>query len=427
MTSSCVFGRNCASQNVQKERVIFLRKRDSDSSPVKEWRRAILHVDMDAFYASVEQLDNPELRGKPLIVGGSPRSRGVVSAASYEVRPYGVRSAMPTAKALRLCPHALLVRPRMERYAEVSEVIFEIFSRVTPLVQAISLDEAFLDVTGCQRLHGDPVTIARRIRASIRKETGLTASVGVACCRFMAKIASDLDKPDGLTVIPEEEMLDRLAPMPVSKIWGVGPVTNRRLAKLGITTIGQLREWPVEALEAELGQSGVDLHRLAHGHDDSEVLSEEEEKSISHECTFSIDITDREELETVMREHADKVAARLRRAALSGRVVFLKLRYGDFTTVTRRKTLPGPTSLAESIFTEARELLRGRTEAGRRPVRLIGVGMAGLAEAEERQGNLFARESKTNAKLERLERTADDIRAKLGKEAIQRASLKFRE
>lgn len=392
------------------------------------WRRAILHVDMDAFYASVEQRDNPELRGKPLIVGGSPQSRGVVSAASYEVRPYGVRSAMPTAKALRLCPHAILIHPRMHRYAEVSGVIFDIFSRVTPLVQSVSLDEAFLDVTGCQRLHGDPVTIARRIRASIRKETELTASVGVASCRFVAKIASDLDKPDGLTVIPENEMLERLAPLPVSKIWGVGPVTNRRLAGLGIETIGQLRQWPVESLEAELGQVGLDLHDLANGRDESEVLSDEEEKSVSHECTFATDITDMEELETAMREHSDKVSTRLRKYGLTGKVVFIKLRYQDFTTLTRRKTLQTATSLSETIYREACELLRSRTEAGRRPVRLIGVGVSGFGDSGGSQGNLFAPAKKEdNAKIERLERTADDIRAKLGKGAIQRASIKFRE
>lgn len=214
----------------------------------------------------------------------------------------------------------------MERYQEVSEVVFAIFHRVTPLVQPVSLDEAFLDVTGCQRLHGDPVTIARRIRLSIKNETGLTASVGVASCRFMAKIASDLDKPDGLTVIPEEEMLDRLAPLPVGKIWGVGAVTGKRLDRLGIKTIGQLREWPEETLVAEFGQSGHDLWQLANGIDTSEVDSEEEEKSISHETTFAKDIVDIEELKVVLLELADRVASRLRSHAVAGRVVFLKLR-----------------------------------------------------------------------------------------------------
>lgn len=397
-------------------------------APAAPWRRAILHVDMDAFYASIEQRDNPELRGKPLIVGGSPKSRGVVSAASYEIRPYGVRSAMPTAKALRLCPHAILVRPRMHRYAEISEAIFAVFSRFTPLVQSVSLDEAFLDVTGCQRLHGDPVAIAGRIRAEIKRETGLTASVGVASCRFMAKIASDLDKPDGLTVVPEEEMLTRLAPLPVSRIWGVGPVTNRRLARLGIATIGQLREWPMEALEAELGQTGIDLHLLANGRDDSPVSPHEEEKSVSHETTFATDIIELSRLETSLREQSDKVSARLRLSNLSGRVVFIKLRYHDFTTVTRRRTLDAHTHLSATIYAAARELMRERTEAGRRPVRLIGVGVADLAAGgEQRQMSLFDDRTRDNERMERLERATDGIRAKLGKEAIQRASVKFRE
>lgn len=390
------------------------------------WPRAILHVDMDAFYASVEQLDNPELRGKPLIVGGSPKSRGVVSAASYEVRPYGVRSAMPTAKALRLCPHAILIRPRMERYQQVSAEIFAIFHAVTPLVQPVSLDEAFLDVTGSQRLHGDPVAIAKGIRAAIREKTGLTASVGVASCRFVAKIASDLDKPDGLTVISECEMADRLGPLSVNKIWGVGPVTNRRLEALGIKTIAQLREWPLEALQSELGQSGVDLHHLANGHDASEVVPDEEEKSISHETTFARDIVDRDFLEVTMRELADKVASRLRRHRLTGRVVFIKVRYHDFSLATRRKTLTDPTNLSEVIFSVGRELLRTRTEAGSRPIRLVGIGMAGIAEEKEHQGSLFAAsEDKKLERIERLERVADDIRAKLGKNAIGRASGKL--
>lgn len=401
------------------------------------WPRAVLHVDMDAFYASVEQRDHPEYRGKPLIVGGLPRQRGVVSAASYEVRPYGVRSAMPTAKALKLCPHAILIPPRMERYKEVSTQIFSVFYRYTPLVQSISLDEAFLDVTGSQRLYGDPVNIARRIRREIKEETELTASVGVASCRFVAKIASDLDKPDGLTVVPAEEMLDRLGPLPVGKLWGVGPVTNRRLEKLGIRSIADLRSWPRDSLEKEFGRSGGDLFDLAHCIDISEVVADEdsEEKSISHEETFSIDITDLGALETVLREHADRVATRMRRRGLTGRVVFIKVRYQDFTTVTRRLTIPKATALSEHIYRHGRELMRKRTEAGTRPIRLLGIGMAGLSEAGEVQRSLFGESASQSAntgnkseesRIERLERTADAIRAKLGKEAIQRASVKYR-
>lgn len=398
------------------------------------WPRAILHVDMDAFYASVEQLDHPEYRGKPLIVGGSPHERGVVSAASYEVRPYGVRSAMPTAKALKLCPHAILVRGRMDRYKEVSDQFFAIFYRYTPQVQSISLDEAFLDVTGSQRLYGDPVTIAMRIRKEIKEETGLTASVGVASCRFVAKIASDLDKPDGLTVVPASEMLDRLGPLPVSKLWGVGPVTNKRLEKYGIKTIADLRAWPRDALKKELGNSGLDLYDLAHCIDDSEVIADEdsEEKSISHEETFARDLMDMKALETVLREHADRVATRMRRHGLLGRVVFIKVRYSDFSLVSRRITIEKSTCLAELIFRHGIALLHERTEAGKRPVRLLGVGMAGLSEGGDIQGVLFgepaesAKDDKQLERLGRLEQTTDAIRAKLGKEAIQRASVKFR-
>ncbi len=390
------------------------------------WKRAILHVDMDAFYASVEQRDNPELRGRPVIVGGTPESRGVVSAASYEVRTYGVRSAMPTAKALRLCPHAVLVHPRIQRYAEVSAEIFDIFEKVTPLIQPVSLDEAFLDVTGSQRLHGDPVTIARRIRLSVKSKTGLTASVGVASCRFVAKIASDLDKPDGLTVVPEEEMLARLSPLPVSKIWGVGPVTNKRLLGLGIVTIGQLRSWPLESLEGEFGQSGRELHELAHGIDPSEVVVNEKEKSVSHEVTFAKDILDREVLERELLGLSDKVAMRLRRYGLSGRTVFIKVRYDDFTTVTRRVTLEDSTHLSETIFTHARMLLRERTDGGRRRVRLIGVGVSGFNETPKQKSLFSDSGSSADERRERLERMTDSIKAKLGKSAIERASVKFR-
>lgn len=389
------------------------------------WQRAILHVDMDAFYASVEQRDRPDLRGRPVIVAGDPERRGVVSAASYEVRAYGVRSAMPTAKALRLCPHAIRVFPRMERYAEVSRAVFAIFARVTPLVQAVSLDEAFLDVTASQRLHGDPVAIAQKIRAAIFAETGLTASVGVASTRITAKIASDLDKPDGLTVVPDSEREARLDPLPVRRIWGVGPVTNRHLEKLGILTIGQLRQWPVEALRAALGKSGVDLHALANGRDDSEVVPDADEKSISHETTFAADVMSMDALETVLRGLSDKVSTRLRRHGMAGRVVFLKLRYSDFSTVTRRKTISGVTNLSEVIYATALELLRARTQAGKRPVRLIGVGVAGFGGKMEVQGDLFAKGTQNCAKMDRLERAADAIREKLGKSALQRASVQL--
>jgi DNA polymerase-4 len=319
----------------------------------------------------------------------------------------------------------------MDRYAEMSERIFSIFARVTPLVQPISLDEAFLDVTACQRLHGDPVRIAKRIRKTIRLATGLTASVGVASCRFAAKIASDLDKPDGLTVIPENELTQRLAPLPVGKIWGVGPVTRRRLSRLGIETIGQLSQWPEAALTAELGTAGREISRLARGLDDSPVIPEEEEKSLSCEHTFARDVLHSDELENVLLEQAERVSERLRKRGLAGRTVVLKLRYADFTTITRRRTLAAPTRLAETIWAAAVELLRRSGESGSRPVRLIGVGAAGLSPAARAAPagriGLFPPPEDRIAKLERLASATDGIRDKLGAGSIQRASLRFRE
>ena len=407
-----------------------------ESRDFTPWPRAVLHADMDAFYASVEQLDHPEWRGKPLIVAGRPEDRGVVSAASYEVRPYGVRSAMPTARALRLCPKAILVPPRMERYEEVSDQVFDIFRRVTPLVEPVSLDEAFLDVTGSQRLHGPPETMARRLKLTVKKETSLTVSVGVAANKFTAKIASDLEKPDGLVVIRPEEVARRLAPLPVGRLWGVGPKTASRLERLGIRLVGDLTAWPQETLEEALGSQGPELLRLARGLDDSPVVADAEAKSLSRECTFAADVLSLAELDRELLRQSDSVMRRMRARGLAGKTVTLKLRYQDFTTLTRRRTLAEPVSTARTLYAAARELLRDRTEAGRRPVRLIGMGLSGLRPGEdgahegaERQASLFepapeeeARRRRTE-KTEKSERAAERIREKLGAGAITRAVL----
>lgn len=394
------------------------------------WPRAILHVDMDAFFASVEQLDNPDLHGKPVIVGGSLDGRGVVAAASYEARAFGVHSAMPTARAYRLCPRGVFLPGRMERYGEVSKVIHAIFARFTPLVRPLSVDEAFLDVTGCQRLFGPPAAIGRRLKETIRAETGLTASVGAAPTLFVAKVASDLEKPDGLVLIREEEVLDRLAPLPIRRIWGVGPKLAERLERLGVHTVEQLRAWPLDALVAKYGEMGGQLWRLARGIDPREIHDQgrEPEKSISNETTFAKDILDRAQLERILLRLADKVASRAREAGYRGRVVQLKLRYDDFGTVTRRVSLPTPTHLAREIHAAALRLLRERTEAGRRPARLIGVGIAHLVTAGPTQGGLFSATDTSidEAELQRteaLERATDEIRARLGRSAIGRASL----
>ncbi|MFH0911245.1 MAG: DNA polymerase IV [Planctomycetota bacterium] len=384
------------------------------------WPRAILHVDMDAFFTSVEALDNPALRGKPVIVGGTVESRGVVAAASYEARRYGVHSAMSMARAVRLCPGGVFLPPRGARYAEVSRRVREIFERFTPLVEPVSVDEAFLDVTGSQRLFGFPLAIARRVKDLIREETGLTASVGVAGTRFVAKLASDLEKPDGLVVIPDAEVLDRLAPLDASRLPGVGGKTVAALARLGIRTIGDLRAWPEEDLADRFGAFGEHLHALSLGRDSSEVAVEGEAKSVSNEHTFAEDVRGIDGLLPMLHRLADKVAGRMRAEGVVGRVVTLKLRYGNFDTVTRRRTLPEPSALASVLAEEALALLRGRTEAAARPVRLLGVGMSGLSpEDAAAQRSLFTQ--KASARTEALERAADSIRKKMGRDAIVRA------
>lgn len=383
------------------------------------WPRAVLHVDMDAFFASVEQLDDPRLRGRPVVVGGPAETRGVVAAASYEARKYGIHSAMAMSKALRLCPHAVRVSPRGDRYAEISDLVHAVFERYSPAVQPVSIDEAFLDVTGCQRLFGEPAEIASAIKTDIRRETGLTASVGVAPCRFVAKIASDLEKPDGLVVIPEAEVLSRLAPLAVGKMWGVGRVTAEKLRKLGVETIGELRQWPAETLREHFGSAGDSLHSLARGLDPTPVCDGGSEKSISNENTFARDVTSLPELECELLRLADKVAERARRRGYRGGVAHLKVRYEDFSTVTRQARLPSPTCTGDEIYRAARTLLRQKTEAGARPVRLIGVGISALSSAADRQASLF---EPGGGRREELDRAADAVRDKFGDDLIGRAS-----
>ncbi|MHC4874263.1 MAG: DNA polymerase IV, partial [Planctomycetota bacterium] len=386
---------------------------------MKYWDKVIMHVDMDAFFASVEQLDHPEWRGKPVIVGGPADSRGVVSAASYEAREFGVHSAMPMASAKLRCPHAVFVTPNGERYHEVSMQVHSIFENFTPLVEPISVDEAFLDVTGSQRLFGPPLQIAKKVKRDIKEETGLTASVGIAPTKFVAKLASDLEKPDGLVIIKEEEILDRLAPLEVGRVWGVGKKFQKALAKLGIYTIGEARNWPLDYLESQFGASGTQLYLLSRGIDPRTVETGDEAKSISNEYTFSEDITDIEELRINLEYLTDKVATRMRRERVAGRVVTVKVRYDDFRTVTRRKTLHNPCSIAKIIQDTAFDLMVNKTDAGHLPVRLIGVGMSDLvADDFDQQTTLFGQDKID--KIEIIEKTADVIRDKIGKDAIRR-------
>ncbi|MGE5528180.1 MAG: DNA polymerase IV, partial [Patescibacteria group bacterium] len=363
--------------------------------------RSIIHLDMDAFYASVEQHDYPELRGKPVIVGGRPGSRGVVSTCSYEARAFGVRSAMPLREAARRCPDGIFVPVRMGRYIEVSRQVFAILDGYTPLVEPLSLDEAFLDVSGCERLFGPAACIARRIVTEIRDRLGLSASVGIAPNKFLAKVASDLKKPGGFVVVRPGEEEDFLADLPLSRLWGVGPKTGEALARLGIRGMAALRAVPREALQASLGETGALLYDLCRGRDDRPVAPAESAKSISQEVTFQVDTADREYLAATLLLLADRVALRTRRARVRGRTVVLKLRDLDFVTLTRRRTLDEPTDREETIYAVARDLAES-VAWGKKKVRLLGVGLANLVDAAHgRQGALFG-EAEREAKLDRL-------------------------
>ncbi len=381
--------------------------------------RKIVHVDMDAFYAAVEQLDHPELRGKPVIVGGDPEGRGVVSTASYEAREFGVHSAMPSAQAKRLCPQGVFLRPRFERYQEISQQIREILYSYTPLVEPISLDEAFLDLTGTERLLGPAEATAREIKQKIFQETGLTCSVGVGPNKFLAKLASTLSKPDGFLIVREGEELEFLKGLPVERLWGVGEATAKRLRRLGITTVGQLQKLPLEELLDKFGRLGKSLYELARGIDKSPVIPEREARSLGAERTFPFDLTDREEMERVLFSLSEEVGRRLRAEGLKGRTVQLKVRFADFTTLTRSATLPRPTDLGERLFEEAKRLLAEKVQLrpGGLGVRLLGVQVSNLIPPGREQLPLFQDEQeRRSAELERL---IDELRARFGEEALK--------
>ncbi|MEZ5293562.1 MAG: DNA polymerase IV [Vicinamibacterales bacterium] len=340
--------------------------------------RRILHIDMDAFYASVEQRDNPELRGRPVAVGGAPDKRGVVAAASYEARAYGVRSAIPMSRAVRLCPSLVIVRPDFQKYRQVSQQVFAIFRSVTPLVEPLSLDEAYLDVT--ENAWGEALgkEVARRLKAAIRETTGLTASAGVAPNKFLAKIASGWKKPDGLTVIAPARVERFLQELPVDALWGVGPVTAKKLAEHGITKLVEVRTTPPETLRAIVGSLADWLKALAEGKDDRAVEPERETKSSGSECTYEHDLTRLDEIQAEIREMAADAAAWLERRQLYARTVTIKVRYSDFETVTRSHSAD-PTRDGPAIEARAIDLL-AKTAAGARPVRLLGVSVHNLLD-----------------------------------------------
>lgn len=385
----------------------------------REGVRAILHVDMDAFYASVEQRDRPELRGKPLIVGGVS-GRGVVAAASYEVRKFGVRSAMPIRRALELCPDAICVRPRMSRYAEVSSQVFSVFHEFTPLVEGLSLDEAYLDVTGSRALKGDAVQIAGDIKRRILECTSLTSSVGVASNKLVAKIASDLQKPDGLTVVPDDRVHQVLDPLPVKRLPGLGRKLGEQVTKRGLTTLGELRRADEVVLRSLFGRHWQHWRDRASGLDDRVVVPDHDEKSVSNEHTFSEDLHDISMMKAELSALADKVSARLRSKELKAVCIGIKIRLHDFTTLTRQCTLAAPTSESRVIAERALALFDTWLKTYRRPrIRLLGVSSSEFSM--ETQPDLFALPGpNTN---EKLDATVDAIREKFGGTAVGRASL----
>ncbi|HEX6870710.1 MAG TPA: DNA polymerase IV [Micromonosporaceae bacterium] len=389
------------------------------ASDVDDEGCSILHVDMDAFFASVEVRRRPELRGKPVVVGGAG-PRGVVSSASYEARAFGVRSAMPGAQARRLCPQAVFLPPDMSAYAEASRAIMDIFGQITPLVEPLSVDEAFLDVSGARRLLGRPAEIARLIRARIRAEEDLTCSVGVAATKFMAKLASTRAKPDGLLVVSASRSLEFLHPLPVDALWGVGERGGEVLRRLGLRTVADVARAPLGMLRQALGPAAAaHLHELAWARDPRPVATERVEKSVGAETTFDVDVADPDLIRQTLLGLASKVAVRLRQADLAGRTVVIKVRLADFRTLNRSRTLAVATDVAREVFETAWQLYQALSPGER--IRLVGVRVEGLASSDDtpRQLTLDEREHGWRD----AERAADAAAARFGASAVRPASL----
>ncbi len=380
------------------------------------WDLSIAHMDCDAFYASVEKRDNPELRDKPVIIGGG--KRGVVSTACYIARIRGVRSAMPMFQALKLCPDAVVVRPRMDAYAEASRAVRALMDELTPQIEPLSLDEAFLDLTGTTRLHGAPpaIMLARLIKR-MKDELGLSGSIGLSHNKFLAKVASDLDKPRGFSVIGRAETVDFLRPKPVRLIWGIGPATQASLDKAGIHTIGDLHRWEKDQLTERFGQTGERLWHLARGEDFRRISPNAPVKSISKETTFFEDTSDPDVLDGHLWRLSEQVSARAKAKNKAGRVVTLKLKTKAFKTITKRQSLHQPTQMADTIYRVARSLYDAAGHTG--PFRLIGVGISDLTSADDadREGDLLDPDAGRRANAERA---TDKIRAKFGSDAIKK-------
>ena len=380
------------------------------------WDLSIAHMDCDAFYASVEKRDNPELRDKPVIIGGG--KRGVVSTACYIARIRGVRSAMPMFQALKLCPDAVVVRPRMDAYAEASRAVRALMDELTPQIEPLSLDEAFLDLTGTARLHGAPPAIMlARLAKRMKDELGLSGSIGLSHNKFLAKVASDLDKPRGFSVIGRAETVDFLKPKPVRLIWGIGPATQASLDKAGIHTIGDLHRWEKDQLTERFGQTGERLFHLARGEDYRRISPNAPVKSISKETTFFEDTSDPDVLDGHLWRLSEQVSARAKAKDKAGRVVTLKLKTKAFKTITKRQSLHQPTQMADTIYRVARSLYDAAGNTG--PFRLIGVGISDLTSAHDadREGDLLDPDASRRANAERA---TDKIRAKFGTDAIKK-------
>ena len=381
--------------------------------------RTILHADLDAFFASVEQLDNPALRGKPVLVGGRS-GRGVVAAASYEARTFGCRSAMPMSRALALCPHAMVAPPRFERYSELSHRFMEILGRFSPLVEALSVDEAFVDVTGSRLLHGDGPAIARAIRAATIAELGLTVSVGVGPNKFVAKLASDMDKPDGLTVAPDapDALAAWLQPLGIERMWGVGPKSLPHFHAAGIRTFGELQRTEPGKLRTALGDHALGMRERAFGRDDRPVETEHERKGVGHETTFGEDVTDPEAVVDMLHGLTESACRRLRASGGTTRRIAIKIRFGDFETITRSCTLDAETDSTLAVLAAAKDLFRRWATRDFVPVRLIGVRLERTEAGEEAPASLFA--DVQDERHRTVDRVADAIERKFGKGIVGR-------
>ncbi|WP_278468447.1 DNA polymerase IV [Gimesia maris] len=382
--------------------------------------RTILHVDMDAFYASIEERDHPELQGQPIIVGGRAEHRGVVSAANYPARKFGVHSAMPMKTARQLCPQAHFFPVRMSDYAEVSQSLQKIFRKYTPLVEPLSLDEAFLDVSGSQLLFGNGREIAASIKQEVRHSLQLIASVGVAPNKFLAKIASDADKPDGLVVVEPDKIQEFLDPLPVSRVWGIGKMATQRFNRLGIQTISQVRVLEPKILTELFGEQGLHLWNLSQGLDERAVIPERQAKSISRETTFSSDVNDLEILRIILMDLVEDVSRRLRKNKLRGKTIQLKIRYDDFSTFTRSTTVSQPTDLTREIEQSALLMLDQKLPERPLSIRLIGVGVTGFQSGSQHQKSLF--DDEDQQKYSRLDQVKDQIASRFGSNSIIRGN-----